>query len=117
MGQLSPEAEHQVNRAARLLAERAQRRTGLRDRAEQAARVLQQEFGAARVWVFGSLGQAWFHEGSDLDLAVEGVAPARLAAAWRRVEELVEGPVDLVSLEEADESLRRRVLERGELLT
>jgi predicted nucleotidyltransferase len=44
--------------------------------AQTAARLLKERYGVSRVRVFGSLVHArWFHEGSDIDLAVEGLKP------------------------------------------
>jgi predicted nucleotidyltransferase len=112
----SREAAYQLRRAERLLADREERARRLRARAVEVAEVLAREFGATRVWLFGSLGRAWFREQSDLDLAVEGVAPARLGAAWDRATEICSDRVDLVALEEADESLVRRIEREGELI-
>lgn len=43
--------------------------------ARQAARLLRERYGVPRVWVFGSLLHPdRFHVGSDVDLAVEGLA-------------------------------------------
>ena len=116
MSALSPEAQFQLRRAERLLAERDERRTRLRGQAIVAARLLQQ-LGATRVWIFGSLDRPWFHAGSDVDLAVEGIDPRRLTEAWRRVEEIIEAPVDLVSMEDVDERLRQRILQTGTLVS
>jgi len=45
--------------------------------AQTAARLLKERYGVNRVRVFGSLVHAGrFHEGSDIDLAVEGLLPA-----------------------------------------
>lgn len=47
------------------------------DIAEHAAEILKSRFGATRIIVFGSArGDAPWHEGSDLDLAVEGLPNA-----------------------------------------
>jgi len=116
MGSLSPEAEFQLRRAERVLREREERRGRLLAAAHAAARVLRDEFGATRVWLFGSLTRPWFHEASDVDLAVEGVALDRIGAAWDRATEVIGSSVDLVAIEEADESLRARILDSGELL-
>lgn len=116
MASLSPEAEFQIRRAERVLREREERRRHLLAAARAAAQALHDEFGATRVWVFGSLTRPWFHEGSDVDLAVEGIAPDRTGVAWDRAIEVVGGPVDLVAIEEADEGLRRRILESGQLI-
>jgi uncharacterized protein len=113
---LSDEAQYQTRKAQRTLAERAARQESLRAAAEQAADLLVEEFGARRVWIFGSVLQAWFHEASDLDLAVEGVALDRVGQAWERVQQALGLPVDLVALEEAEDSLRRKVNASGELV-
>jgi predicted nucleotidyltransferase len=43
--------------------------------ARQAAQLLRERYGVPRVWVFGSLlHPGRFHTGSDVDLAVEGLA-------------------------------------------
>lgn len=45
--------------------------------AGSAARLLRERYGVSRVRVFGSLVHGrWFHPGSDIDLAVEGLKPA-----------------------------------------
>ncbi len=110
------EADYQIRKAAARLDRVAERRKLLLERASAAAAVLRSEFGAGRVWLFGSLRWPWFHEESDLDLAAEGIDPARIGQAWDRISELVGQPVDLVSLDEAPDTLRRRILESGEVL-
>jgi uncharacterized protein len=113
---LSPEAQYQIRKAEQKLAARATRREAMRAAAERAAEVLLEDYGARRVWLYGSVLQAWFHEASDLDLAVEGVAPERVGEAWDCLQNVLDVPVDLVSLDDADESLRRKVIESGEVL-
>jgi predicted nucleotidyltransferase len=76
--------------------------------------VLQHRFGARRVIPFGSVvGHGTWHSGSDLDLAVEGIAPEQFFRAWAAVRALVPPgvEVDLVDLEHASEALRARILE------
>ena len=78
------------------------------------AQVLQHRFGARRVIPFGSVvGHGTWHSGSDLDLAVEGIAPEQFFQAWAAVRALVPPgvEVDLVDLEHASEALRARILE------
>jgi len=113
---LSEEALFQLRRGERMLAEREMRRRDLRSMANRIAAVLRSEFDAQRVWVFGSVVRPWFHEESDLDLAVEGISPARRADAWDRVSTLANTSVDLVHLEEAPPLLRERILADGEVL-
>jgi predicted nucleotidyltransferase len=113
---LSDEAQFQIRRGERMLREREERRRHLRELAARVADVLRSEFGAPRVWVFGSVVRPWFHEGSDLDLAAEGIAPERRGSAWDRAMELADTAVDLVFLEEATPPLRERILADGEAL-
>ena len=77
------------------------------------AHLVQEHFGAKRVIPFGSVvGHGTWHSGSDLDLAVEGVAPEHFFRAWSMLREMLPpGPeVDLVDLEQAGEALRARIL-------
>lgn len=99
-----------------MLREREDRRQHLREIASRVAAMLRAEFGARRVWVFGSVVRPWFHEGSDLDLAAEGISAERRGAAWDRALELAVTAVDLVFLEEATPLLRERILSDGEAL-
>jgi len=117
MGTLSPEAAYQLRRAERRLHDRESARKERLEAARRAAAVLREEFGATRVLLFGSLRRAWFREASDIDLACQGVALERLGVAWDRVTEVVGGKVDIVALEEADPTLRDRILATGEELT
>lgn len=73
-------------------------------------------FGAARVWVFGSVAQGDFDEGSDLDLAVAGLPPASFIAARVALGARCPIPFDLVELERAPASLREVILAEGQEL-
>lgn len=90
-------------RAARLLSHAAEAKSLLRDR-----------YAVRRVWLFGSLvaGQPPT-EDSDVDLAVEGLPSAVYFNALADLMALFQGPVDLVRLEEAPDSLRDRILSEG----
>jgi predicted nucleotidyltransferase len=113
---LSAEALFQLRRGEQLLREREVRRRDLRVLAERIATMLRTEFNATQVWVFGSVVRPWFHEESDLDLAVEGIAPSRQAEAQECVAALATVSVDLVFLEEAPLTLRERILTDGDAL-
>jgi predicted nucleotidyltransferase len=81
--------------------------------ARRCAHVLQHRFGARRVIPFGSVvGHGTWHPGSDLDLAVEGIAPEQFFRAWSALRDLLPPglEVDLVDLEHASEALRARIL-------
>ena len=101
--------KRRASRQARL-EERASRARG---HARTAARVLRDEFGVGRVWLFGSLAWGRVHEASDIDLAVEGLAPERTFAALSRISSVVGEQIDLVPFESCSDSLRGRILERG----
>ena len=105
----------------RLAAERAahaELAESARAGARRCAEVLVQEFGATRVRLFGSLSRrrsAPFGPRSDVDLAVEGLAPSR---HWVALRALAEGmppgvAVDLVPVEDATPSVRRRIEQTG----
>lgn len=83
--------------------------------ADRAAVVLLRDFGATRVWLVGSLTcPSAVHERSDVDLVVAGVAGARILDAEIAAEEAAEPfEVDIVRLEAAPESLRRRTHAEG----
>ena len=81
--------------------------------AMRCADLLHERFGAKRVIPFGSVvGHGLWHPDSDLDLAVEGVAPEQFFRAWSMVRELLPLglDVDLVALEQASDVLRARIL-------
>jgi len=75
------------------------------------------ELGATRVWVFGSIVEGGFDaDRSDIDLAVEGLPPARYFTALGELLMRAPAPVDLVAIEDAPESLRGHIRTAGELI-
>lgn len=92
------------------------RRQQAQEAAEVCARVLKEQFGVREVYLFGSLaGQSPWHSRSDIDLAVEGLAPSQyvsaLSALWPLLPEGVE--LDLITLENAPPELMARI--KGEV--
>lgn len=83
--------------------------------ARQAARLLREIFGAVRVIAFGSLAHgAWFSPHSDIDPAVEGVAPVAFWRAWAALDRIDPSfEIDLVALESASERLRAEINDQG----
>ena len=79
-----------------------------------AARLLRDRHGARRVVLFGSLRGTAVTEFSDVDLAVEGLTSDRYFEALAELMALFGGPVDLVRLETAPQSLRERIAADGE---
>jgi predicted nucleotidyltransferase len=89
------------------------RRQKALDIAEECAELLKRRFGATRVLPFGSvLGEAPWHEASDLDLAVEGLSSEALWEAEKELEAIVPSwlEVNLVPLERAYPEVRARIL-------
>ncbi len=80
------------------------------------AALLASRFGVDRVWLFGSHAWGRPDHRSDLDLAVEGLAPERFIEALAALMQVAPPSVDLLRLEEAPATLRARVLAHGELL-
>ncbi|MDQ4076605.1 MAG: nucleotidyltransferase domain-containing protein [Chloroflexota bacterium] len=120
--ELTPEERMRYVRAARrqppppeLTADQRAEREALLARARAAARELKQRCGAKRVLLFGSLAHAaWFTPGSDVDLAVEGLADGTFWEAWRLAETVVaDRRVDLVELESVGDSLRAAIARHG----
>jgi predicted nucleotidyltransferase len=91
----------------------AKRKEQALEAAEACIRLLKGRFGARRVILFGSVaGQGAWHERSDIDLAVEGLAPAEFFSAYSACRDLLpQGlELDLVSLETAHPEMRARIL-------
>jgi predicted nucleotidyltransferase len=78
--------------------------------------VLVDEFGATKIILFGSLIQKRFHQDSDIDLAVEGIASDSFYLALAAVNRLSQRWVDLKPLEALDPYFYQRVIDTGEVL-
>lgn len=90
----------------------------LREESLRYIRAVAGEFGAARVFLFGScLSQSQDHA-HDIDLAVEGISEDRLDAFWDRLmwaEALGRKPVDVIRLEDGH-WLNPIILDEGVLI-
>lgn len=87
-----------------------------RQDAERLARLLADQYRVRAVYLFGSVLTGNVHAGSDLDLAVDGLAPDQFFSAWAHLERETELAVDLVDLNVAPTSLVERVRRDGRLL-
>lgn len=119
MGVSVADARRHLDRSEASRRRRASARADrLRERLPDAARLLRERFRAEGVVLFGSLAPDGGEptEGCDVDLAVSGLAPEAYFPALAELAALFSAPVDLVRLEEAPPSLRRRVEEVGEPL-
>lgn len=83
--------------------------------ARAAAQILKEQFGAKRVIVFGSLVHgAWFHAGSDIDLAVEDSPPGKFFRAWAALDYLNSpSEIDLIDSTFAPPYLREVIEQEG----
>ena len=77
---------------------------------------LKDEYSATRIILFGSLARGRFHVGSDIDLAVEGVASEAFFYALADLIALSPYPVDLKPIEALEPHFKNRVLSTGEVL-
>lgn len=109
-------AAHLARRQAAKVAKVAERAAFVQSRLPAAAEILRVQFGATRVWLFGSHVVGVLHQDSDVDFAVEGVSPTCLDRAAAELESIVEGVVDLVHFESAADSLRLRIETEGRSL-
>lgn len=80
---------------------------------EDCVRLLKERFGVERVILFGSAaGWGVWHGRSDIDLAVEGLAPERFFSAYAACHDVLPRglELDLVPLERAYPEMRARIL-------
>jgi len=116
MMDVSPYLEHQRALAEREDAAARARAADARERLPSLVELLVGRYGVTRVWLFGSLLEGVLHERSDIDVAVEGLAPVQYWDAGWRCDDVMGRPVDLVPVEDAPPSLIARIREEGELL-
>lgn len=88
-----------------------------RELATELARILVTRYRASRVILTGSLARGDFRQGSDIDLAAEGIPPELFFQAGAELERHAAGVfVDLVPLETATAAFRERLAEEGVVL-
>lgn len=75
---------------------------------------LRLQYGVRRVILFGSLARGGFVEGSDIDLAVEGLSRADFLRALGELNSMTRFWVDIKPLEDLEPRFRERVLSTGE---
>ena len=120
--EMSDYAEYVIAWRARLVdreRRRDERVLRLRQAARDCARCLVRDFGAKKVYLFGSLlDGSLVHNRSDIDLAVEGLDGGAYFKALRDLGTLLPDGIelDLVPLEDAWPELAERVRMEGALL-
>jgi len=95
--------------------ERELARSARRD-AEEIVRLLVDRFDAKQAILFGSLVKDRFTMGSDIDLAVAGIAKSRFFEAMAAANSMTEFWVDLKPIESLETHFWQRVLATGECL-
>ncbi len=78
--------------------------------------ILVNQFAAQRIILFGSLVKGKFRDGSDIDLAVEGIPKCEYFTAVAAVNQVTRFWVDLKPLEDLEPHFLRRVLTTGECI-
>ncbi|MBE3096449.1 MAG: nucleotidyltransferase domain-containing protein [Planctomycetes bacterium] len=86
----------------------------LKEQIAKAAEALKKA-GACEVYLFGSIAQGRIRQGSDIDMAVSGLPPARFFQAMGEAADLLDVPLDLVDLDE-DNPFTEYLREHGELV-
>ncbi len=109
-------ARHLQQRARTSAAAGEERARHLRARLPALVRCLRQDYGVDQVILFGSVANQSCSPSSDLDLAVSGLSRRDYFKALADLMALLEGPLDLVRLEEAPPSLRERIAAEGKPL-
>jgi predicted nucleotidyltransferase len=107
----------------RLIADKVRRNMRAQEAASAAqkcAQVLYENYGARKVYLFGSLNEPErFHDKSDIDLVVDGLPPRlyfkALAELWRLLPPGMQ--LDLIPFEDAASELRERVVKEGVTLS
>jgi predicted nucleotidyltransferase len=94
------------------------RKEELRNLGKKVAQMLKEKYKVKRIFLIGSLVKGYVHEGSDIDLVVEGLPPELYMDALVDANDLVDRKVEvnLIPWENAFESLRKKALRAGELI-
>jgi len=100
--------------------EREEYNSKLRKYAKQTAnlcaRKLVKDFGAKKVYLFGSLIDNTFTDGSDIDLVMEGVETIDYLKAIATLEGINGFSVDLLNFESCPAAIKERILKYGKVL-
>lgn len=84
--------------------------------ASKAEKILKEEFGVDKVFVFGSLARddQPFTRWSDVDLAVKGLSEDQFFRASARMDYVDDRmPVEIFSLNSSEESLKKKIEQEG----
>lgn len=80
----------------------------------QAVEILR-EAGCTHIFLFGSLAEDNFREGSDIDIAVRGCPAGKFFHVWGKLFRQLDYPLDLIRLDRNDD-FSRYLEEKGGLI-
>jgi predicted nucleotidyltransferase len=86
--------------------------------AKKCAEVLKDKYKVKKVSLIGSLVEGFVHERSDIDLVVEGLPPDLYMKVLTELWDILPAGVELnlIPFEDAFESLKEKVVKKGELV-
>ncbi|MBI2901893.1 MAG: hypothetical protein HYY17_17045 [Planctomycetes bacterium] len=85
--------------------------------ARRLAGILIEEYGATRVWLFGSAAGEWiFHDYSDVDMIVDGLDGRTFTRAWSGLPKRSKFEIDLHERDEFKEADWKRLIPEPVLL-
>jgi len=103
-----------------IINEREEYNSKLREYAKQTANLCAQrlvrDFGAKKVYLFGSLTDNTFIDGSDIDLAIEGAKTINYLKAIAMLEGINGFSIDLLNIESCPAPIKKRILKNGKVL-
>jgi len=85
--------------------------------ARKCTRILGEKFGATRVYLFGSLAEDLFWEGSDIDLAVEGMSLKQYLRALAELKVIEDVHFDIVHLDYCKPRFKNQILKNRKIKT
>ena len=94
------------------------RRKELNLLAEKATEILENDYHVKRVFLIGSLAKGYVHERSDIDIVVEGLAPALYIKALTQIYDILPPGIELnlIPFEDAFETLKEKTLREGKMI-
>ncbi len=86
--------------------------------ARECTAFLKERYNVGRVYIIGSLVRGVFHDRSDIDLVVEGLAPELYIKVLTELYDLLPAgtELNLIPFEDAHESLKERTINEGQLV-
>ena len=80
---------------------------------EKAVEILKSR-GCTEVYLFGSLAIGNYHEKSDIDLGIKGLAGKLYFKTWVEIEDVVNSEIDLVDFDGEDNRFAKFMFQIGE---